>query len=135
MNRLFTLFLVVLLSGCQSTRNMSSFDYLTKQNWILSEIAGNSAISQIFPDQPPMLSFSDSGGLSGSTGCNNFNGNYSLTDDGIKLDPGAMTRKMCPGDGEKNLLAALANVNSFDVSGDQLILKNGSEALLRFIPE
>ncbi|MCA6074545.1 META domain-containing protein [Fulvivirga sedimenti] len=114
---------------------MSSFDFLTQKAWVLTQMNGASIQDDLFTGELPFLEFSDGGGLTGFSGCNNFNGNFSLTDDGIMLDPGAMTRKMCPGDGEQQFLDALAKVDNFDVNSESLVLRGNGNNLLSFQPK
>src|SRR5262249_51786797 len=58
---------------------------------------------------PIALSFAE-GRVSGRTGCNNFNGSYTLAGNSIKIGPLAATRMMCAEDvmtQERQLLKAL----------------------------
>ena len=111
---------------------MSPFDELTSEKWTLSDLPGNSSWQEKFPDSLPFLEFDDGGRLNGSTGCNNFHGNFSLTGNGIEIDPGAMTRKMCSGNGEKLFLEALATVEGYVIENNTLILKSNSGPVLQF---
>lgn len=103
--------------------------------WILQELNGNSAISELFPENTPTLNFNETGTLSGFTGCNNFSGIYSLEDSDLKLDPGAMTRKACPEVKEDEFLQALGMVNSFELDQNKLLLKGPAGDLMTFISQ
>ncbi len=132
---IFFLCLITVLCACKSNSNMSSFDFLTKNTWVLSEMNNTGIPDGMYSGESPFMKFSDSGGLSGFSGCNNFNGNYSLTDNGITLDPGAMTRKMCPGDGEQKFMEAISIINDFEVDAEHLVLSGDNNTRLSFIPK
>lgn len=83
----------------------------------------------------PSLGFTDDGKLTGSTGCNSFSGGYELNGTNINLNPGAMTKKACPGNGENQFLDALKNVSNFKVGKDKLTLLDGASELMTLIPQ
>jgi heat shock protein HslJ len=115
---------------------MTKFDYLTSHDkWVLSDISGEDTINVLFADELPFLKFDDGGQLFGFSGCNNFHGNYSITDAGIEIEPGAMTRKMCPGNGENVFIQALNQIRTFEVDEAKLILKADNNVWLSFVPE
>ena len=60
----------------------------------------------------PSLNFSDNGKLFGSTGCNSFTGSYKLEGTKLSLDPGAMTKMMCPDNTEQDFLNAINQVTN-----------------------
>ncbi|WP_215223263.1 META domain-containing protein [Echinicola shivajiensis] len=129
-------FLIVLFLGfssCSSVSSLNPMDLLTGNNWVLSSLMGGGLDK--FAGALPSLNFSDNGGLTGFTGCNNFNGNFELSGTGINLDPGAMTKKACPGDGENQFLGALKNVSNFKVAKDKLTLLDGAQELMTLIPQ
>ncbi len=69
----------------------------------------------------------------GSTGCNNFNGSYTLDKKKLTLEPGATTRKMCPDmKQEERFLKMLAEVNGFSQSGSILKLLAGDRVVAEF---
>jgi heat shock protein HslJ len=52
------------------------------------------------------------------------------------LDPGAMTRKACPGNGEKDFTSALSQVANFKVNKNKFTLLDGAaKELMSFIPQ
>lgn len=83
----------------------------------------------------PSLAFLEDGKLSGFSGCNNFSGNFSLEGTGIELDPGAMTKKMCPGSGEQDYISALGKVGDLKIGKDKLTLLDGATELMSFVPK
>ncbi|WP_186757578.1 META domain-containing protein [Echinicola salinicaeni] len=133
--KLSSLLLILFLgfSSCSSVSNLNPLDLLTGNNWVLSSLMGGGL--DMFSGALPSLNFSENGGLTGSTGCNSFNGNFQLSGTGINLDPGAMTRKACPGDGENQFLSALKNVSKFKVAQDKLTLLDGAQELMTLIPQ
>ncbi|SIN95153.1 META domain-containing protein [Algoriphagus halophilus] len=133
--KLFPIFLLVFLLVECKTIQKTAMDQLGNVTWILQELNGNSAISELFPESIPTLNFNDTGTLSGFTGCNNFSGIYSLEDSDLKLDPGAMTRKACPDVKEDEFLQALGMVHSFELNQNKLILKGPAGDLMTFIPQ
>jgi len=132
MRALIIISLFLFTVSCRSTSNMSAFDKLTAGKWTLSDIPGTGSWNELFTEITPFMEFDNGGGLHGSTGCNNFHGNFSLTENGIEIDPGAMTRKMCPGDGEQVFINALKQVNAFDIDEGVLTLLAGKEPMLKF---
>ena len=88
-----------------------------------------------FPGGIPSLDFLAEGKLSGFSGCNNFSGNFSLEGTGLKLEPGAMTKKMCPGTGEQDYISALGKVRDLKIEKEKLTLLDGDTELMSFVPK
>ncbi len=126
-------FLILVLPSCQSTNVMSTFDQLTANKWTLANIPGMPDWEELYPKELPFLDFDDGGRIDGTTGCNNFHGNYSVTDNGIDIDPGAITRKMCPGNGETTFMKALQEAKYFNIQDNRLILSSESGPVLELI--
>lgn len=133
--KLFPIFLLAFLLVECKTIQKTAMGQLGNVTWILQELNGNSAISELFPESTPTLNFNETGTLSGFTGCNNFSGIYSLEDSDLKLDPGAMTRKACPEVKEDEFLQALGMVNSFELDQSKLLLKGPAGDLMTFISQ
>ncbi len=80
------------------------------------------------------LVFAAGGKLSGSTGCNSFNGTYKESGSDLTITVGPMTMMACSGAAatqETAVLANLAKVDSFS-SGSHLQLKSGSTTVLTY---
>lgn len=125
-------------SSCSSLGGMNPLSMLTGNNWVLNSLMGKALDPAKLLGGLPSLNFLDGGKLAGFTGCNNFNGNFSLDGKNLSLDPGAMTRKACPGEGdetEKNFLGALSQVKNLKVGKDKLTLMDGAKELMSFIPQ
>jgi heat shock protein HslJ len=76
--------------------------------------------------------FGTDGLVSGSGGCNTYNGPYTTTGtDGIKLGPLGSTRIFCDGDKgttEDLYFAALDKVTTYEIAGDELTLRDSAGA-------
>ncbi len=73
--------------------------------------------------------------VSGSGGCNHFNGPISIEDDAVQIGPLAATKMLCEGksDIETQYFLALESARSFVVEGDTLTLKaEDGHDLLKF---
>ncbi|MCE7054103.1 META domain-containing protein [Algoriphagus sp. AGSA1] len=124
-----------MVTSCSSTKTINPLKLLTNKSWALSSLAGKSLDMSQFPGGIPTLNFLEDGKLSGFTGCNNFSGNFSLEEPGIKLDPGAITKKMCPGSGEEDFIAALKKAGDLKIARDKLTLLDGTMELMSFVPK
>jgi len=94
---------------------------------------GASPDASKFPTGLPTLNFLEGEGLAGFAGCNNFSGSYRLAGSEITLDPGAVTRKACPGSGESDFLVALQNAKILSVEKEKLTLVDGTTELMSFV--
>lgn len=91
---------------------------------------------ELFSKDKPTISFNSSEGkMNGVSGCNNFNGKFSLDGNKVKIDDAmAMTRKMCPDmAGETAFIETLKKVNTYSVTdqGKTLNLIMGDIAVMR----
>ncbi len=94
-------------------------------SWVLTELdrasppagAGEGEASLRFPQE---------GRISGFTGCNRFNGSYTLAGHSIHLGPVMTTRMACPASAniEVSYKKALADARQIDLEGDSLYLLN-----------
>jgi heat shock protein HslJ len=135
--KLFVAFAMVAFTSCDTVSSLSEnpLGFLTSNTWALQSLMGQAVDLSSFAGGLPNLNFSNDGMLSGFTGCNNFNGNFNLDGTNLSLDPGAMTKKACPGTGEKDFLNALGGVKSVSSTGNALeLLGANKESLLSFIP-
>lgn len=99
--------------------------------WHLAEIAG----SPLPEGTEATLVFSAGGGLAGRAACNRITGSYTLSGEGLKLEPGGMTMMACEEPvmtAERAILDALARVDRFDFDdGGDLLLIGGDSVLIR----
>ncbi len=129
---------MLMASSCSSGKNLSSMTNLLKAKWALQSLTGQSAdLGSIFGSKIPFLNFdTDAMRISGNSGCNNFNGPFSLGSGG-KLSFGnlAMTKMACPGNGESLFTSALNKVTSFKIDNNVLTLLEGKNKLMELVKE
>ena len=126
---------ILFLTSCDSIKGLNPMSLLTGNTWELASLLGKNLDPSQFVKGLPSLNFEDAGKLAGFTGCNNFNGNFKLDGDKLNLDPGAMTRKACPGNGEADFLSALGKVKDLKIGKDKLTLLDGADELMTLIPK
>lgn len=127
--------ILLLLASCGSTKAINPLSVLTQNSWALSSLMGKGLEINQFEGGLPSLHFLDDGKLSGFSGCNNFSGNFSLEGTGIRLDPGAITKKICSGKGAQDFLSALGKVGDLRIGKEKLTLLDGSTELMSFVPK
>jgi|KBSMisStaDraftv2_1062788.scaffolds.fasta_scaffold1872284_1 heat shock protein HslJ len=127
--------LAMLTSSCGSTKNVNVINTLTQNSWVVNSLLGKQLDSSAYLKGLPSINFGADGKLTGSTGCNNFTGNFKLDGMGVNLDPGAMTKMACPGNGEADFLSALQQVTNLKLNGNTLSLLNGANEVLSLIPK
>ena len=76
------------------------------------------------PSQGPTLQYTTDK-VSGTGGCNQFNGPITIEDDAVQIGPLASTRMLCEGKAEieAQYLAALEAARTFTLDGEVLVLK------------
>ena len=88
-------------------------------------------VSTVAGTQVSMI-FGDDGRVSGDTGCNMYNGAYTLSGASITFGPLATTRRACLSDDanrqEQQFLAALANTAVYELNGDRLTFRDNAGA-------
>jgi putative lipoprotein len=80
--------------------------------------------AELIPGVKMVVNFNPDGKITGSGGCNQFFGGYSVTGNTIKIGPIASTRKGCPGliGVEAAFFAMLESAKSFEELNGTLIL-------------
>ncbi|WP_420149743.1 META domain-containing protein [Spirosoma sp.] len=116
-----------LLSSSQTLAGTWELNYISERKI---------AFEGLYPEKKPSITFDlPNQRVNGTTSCNSFNGK--LVADGSKIsftEPMAMTRMMCPGEGEQAFLDALKTINRYVVSDDNtLTLLTGDVPVMRFI--
>ena len=86
--------------------------------WVAYELNGK-------PVDGPTLDYT-SDKVSGTGGCNRFNGSISVEDDAVQIGPLASTRMVCEGKAEieAQYFAALEAARSLVIEGESLVLKS-----------
>jgi heat shock protein HslJ len=119
------IFALLLLVGC-APMNSASGGTVTGQTWVLTELAGQPLVA----DSGISASFSADGTVSGSAGCNRYNGKYTTSGDSITFSVNmAMTMMMCEQaimDQETVYINTLGQVKTYSVADSQLSLKDAS---------
>jgi heat shock protein HslJ len=106
---------------------------LANTNWQLVSIYGTQTPAA---GPVPTLYFSSANTVSGSGGCNQLSGPYTVNGSSLVIGPLASTQMMCEQalmTQEQTYIQALTAVASFEISGNQLILRSGAgQEVLRF---
>jgi heat shock protein HslJ len=105
-------------------------------SWELTYISGTKiAFEGLYPNKKPAINFDVANTrVSGNTGCNNFSGKLNIDGNKINLNEAmALTKMMCPGQGETIFLETLKKINTYSVSDDSTLnFIMGDIALMRF---
>ena len=125
----------VLLSptvGCSRNSSMPAAT-ITGVTWTLVEVDGTT-VDPAQTTRPATLLLAEDGRASGSAGCNQFGGPYTLTVDEIRFGAIAMTRMACPGrmDVETAYAAIFETARTWRVRDDILELMADGRVLARF---
>lgn len=100
---------------------------LPGSSWALVEMS-----DQVLADAIPTIAFGADGTVSGSTGCNTFNGTYTIDGSAITFGPLATTRMACAADVmaiEDAYLAALDGASSWSIGSDGQLMLDGTAAM------
>lgn len=102
-------------------------------DWLLEDLGGRGVADMV----QTTIEFDADGRVSGSGGCNRFNGSYAFENGWLTFGPVASTKKMCPEammDQEYQFHQALGTVIRVAVDGPFLLMYfDGSEKPLKFI--
>jgi heat shock protein HslJ len=95
---------------------------------------GNQAVVGVLEGTTLTASFNEDGTLSGNSGCNQYNGSYTVDGDQITIGPLASTMMMCSDpaevmDQEAQFLAALQSAANYEIEGNVLQLRTEDDAL------
>jgi heat shock protein HslJ len=133
-----TALLVVLISACGDDDDQPSVatvspTELAGTKWVLASYVADD--EDVDAAAVAALDFgADGKTVSGTTGCNNFNGSYSQDGDELTIALGAMTEAACTDDAtmaqERAITDGLARVASFTVTGQLALLDDAGKAIL-----
>ena len=94
---------------------------------------GRQAVVSVLNDTQLTIAFAADGRVTGSAGCNNFMGTYSVSGSSLTFGPAATTRKMCAQPGvmeqEQQFLKALESVATIRQEGERAELRTADGAL------
>jgi len=124
-----------LFQSCGSTKNLDIMSLLGGKSFNVESILGKALNASDFMKGLPSFNFGSDGKLTGSSGCNTFNGNFKVDGKTLSIDPGAMTRMACPGTGESDFLNAVKQVNGLKAVGNKIKLLNGANEVMSLIPK
>jgi len=123
------------LTGCGGQAQPAN--PLAGTSWELTRYADPSHaedLTAVLTAAVPTLEFGQDGAVHGSGGCNNFQGNYTVTEEALSFGPLATTMMYCEQEGimsqESTLLSQLEGAASFSIEGDQLHLLNEAGSLI-----
>ena len=137
--------LLTVLAGCRDQRQQLGQALSGKPpviagslagEWQMADLNGGGAVA----GGSLRLEGGDQNTVSGTAGCNRFNGAWTQNDGTLKLGPFAATRRACPPplmEVERRVLALLAAVNSVTFTRDgeaRLATPDGRKLLLRRPP-
>ena len=113
---------------------------LVGTNWTLDSLYTADAVSSVVGGTTITAVFSEDGRVSGSAGCNNYFGSYTVTGSSLSTSSIGSTKMNCPGTGimqqENTFLASLGRTAGFTISGNRLNLADANgTTLLTFTRE
>jgi heat shock protein HslJ len=131
---LFLLLAACVGLACTAPRKATRFNELAG-GWVLAIFPHEKkTLAEVFGTRIIDLRFAtDSNRVSGSTGCNHFNGSYTADTAKLLFSPDmALTRMACPGYDEKLFLNAMARVNRYRINEGQLELFHNNDLVMVF---
>jgi heat shock protein HslJ len=117
-----------------ATYNAQTQD-LTGTNWeVIGYNNGKQAVVSVMGGTSMTASFGKDGNLTGSAGCNHYNGPYKVTGNQITISPPVSTAMFCNDpagvmDQERQYLAALGTAATYQIEGTALELRTKDGAL------
>jgi heat shock protein HslJ len=113
---------------------------LVGTTWTLDSLYSADAVSSVIAGSTITAVFGEDGRVSGSAGCNNYFGSYTVTGSSLAIGSTGSTKMNCPGAGimqqENTYLASLGRTAGFTISGNRLSLTDLQGAtLLAFTKE
>lgn len=129
----------LLLSACQMTaptQTANNWSDVTGTEWQLAALMDGA--KTLTPDASVEASanFTDDGKVNGSSGCNNYVGNYTQNAVDLTFSPLAGTRKMCINGAmeiENAFLQATEHVSGWTMDNSDLVLTDASgKAIMKF---
>jgi heat shock protein HslJ len=122
------LFAMLALAGCAITSRDATTE-LPGTAWTLVDLDGAEPVGTTVPT----IAFTDDGGVTGTTGCNTFNGEVTIDGGELTLGPLATTRMACAdpaaGEQEQAYLAALESVTGYTIDDQGRLVLTGDASL------
>ena len=135
MKRSIALLALLALAACAITSREATTE-LPGTSWTLVELDGAEAVGET----PPSIAFTDEGGVTGSTGCNTFNGEVTIDGSELSFGPLATTRMACLDESasaqEQAFLLAMEDVTGYTIDSEgQLVLEGGASLTFEVAPQ
>jgi heat shock protein HslJ len=128
MKRSIAVIAVLALTGCAITSRDARTE-LPATSWVLVDLDGAEPVGAT----PPTLAFDETGGVNGSTGCNQYNGEVTIDGSDLSFGPLATTRMACLDNEtaaqEQAFLGAMEAVTSYTIDDEGRLVLDGGEAL------
>ena len=126
----FALGLVVLLAvACSAGSSASPSPTLGGTSWTVDSIGG----APVIATSTPTIAFAAGGTVSGTTGCNTYNGSYTVNGSSIKFGPLSMTQMACPDPvaaQERAFSLAISGATSWAIGSDGKLTLSGVAAIV-----
>lgn len=130
--------LVISTAGCvrHTPGSEATTVSLVETEWRLIELNSAPSIDPEGDSKPYMRFLTEGSRLTGSTGCNNFNGQFTQDGTGLRVGPLAMTRRACLDQElnvqEQKFAAALEAMTRYTISEGTLTIYSPDGRLARF---
>ena len=124
-----TLLLLLLTSvfiSCNCTKTATATPSIYDNAWELEYISGSRiAFDGLYPENKPTVMFDKTEmRISGNSSCNGYSGDFTLTENQIKIGEIMQTMRFCEGGGEQAFQGMMKKINkvAFDSEGKLLLL-------------
>ena len=129
MKRSIALVALFALAGCAITSRDATIE-LPGTSWVLVELDGTAPVGET----PPTIAFDDQGSVSGTGGCNTFNGEVTIDGSDLTFGPLATTQMFCGEDGvadqEQAFLVAVQEATSYTIDNEGRLVLEGEAPLV-----
>jgi heat shock protein HslJ len=127
------IFILLLVASVGCTPKLSPDSNWAGRRWVLTEMKGV-PVQLSGGRRDAYLNFDAvEKKFIGNGGCNQVSGNYSLEKKNIRFGEVISTKMSCPDiEFENTFLSTLNSIDHFEQRGNDLLLKNKKEVLLRF---
>lgn len=128
-----SLFLMILLTGCNSTKNTGD-ETIYGQQWELEYLSGpRIAFDALFENKKPIITFNKSEGeVVGNSGCNGYRAPFKIEKNTISFGEEGPSTMMYCGEGEKFFRNTMQKVNRYKIEDGKLNLMIDDVPMMRF---
>lgn len=128
MKRSTAVLVVLAVTGCAITSREATTD-LPGTSWNLVDLDGAAPVGETTPG----ITFTEDGTVTGTTGCNSFNGQVTIDGSQLSFGPLATTRMACldpaVAEQEQAFLAALEAVTAYTIDTEGRLVLEGDAPL------